>query len=121
MTYDFRHLFGLSLNDLGEGYDYGEALSLVQELAKDQGSRFFASLQGWSYPMSRQEMYSGLLLTQVANALRGEKDEPFRLDWPWPDEPQESVSDEERAIGRARLKAHSAFAQVRAVEAAPSE
>ena len=71
--------------------------------------------------MSRQETYAGLLLTQVAHALRGATAEPFRLDWPWPSEVKEQVSDEERAIGRARLKAHSAFAQVRAVEAAPSE
>lgn len=78
-------------------------------------------MAGWSYPMSRQELYLGGLLQTVSNALRGEKDEPIRLEWPWPSEAKESVSDEERAIGRARLKAHSAFAQVRAVEAAPSE
>ena len=63
--------------------------------------------------MSRQEMYAGLLLTQVANALRGEKDEPFRLDWPWPSEVKEQVSDEERAVLRAQLNAASAFAQKR--------
>ena len=93
----------------------------MQELAKDQGSRFFASLQGWSYPMSRTEMYSGLLLTQVANALRSEKDEPFTLDWPWPSEDQApDMSDEERAVLRAQLNAASAFAQKRTPEAVPS-
>lgn len=72
--------------------------------------------------MSRQEMYAGALLQTVSNALRGEKDEPLKLEWPWPSEDRApDVTDEERATYRAQLKAHSAFAQVRALEAAPSE
>lgn len=100
---------------------YGEALHLVSELQKDQGSHLFASLAGWSYPMSRQEMYSAALLSRVANALRGEKEEPFRVDWPWPDEDHApEITDEERAAYKAQLNAHSAFAQKRTPEAAPS-
>lgn len=72
--------------------------------------------------MSRQEMYSAALLSRVANALRGEKEEPFQVGWPWPDEDRApEITDEERATYKAQLKARSAFAQVRASKVSPSE
>lgn len=81
----------------------------------------FASMAGWAYPMSRMELYAGALLQKVANALRGEKDKPFEVSWPWPDEEQvPDVTAEERAVLEARLRASSALAQVRTPEAAPS-
>lgn len=109
------------MEEIGQGVSFREAVHLIAGLQQDQGSHLFASLAGWSYPMSRQEMYAGVLLQTVSDALRGEKDEPLRLDWPWPDEDQApGVSDEERAVLRAQLNASSTFAQKRAPEAVPS-
>jgi len=109
------------VEEIGQGVSFREAAHLIAGLQHDQGSHLFASLAGWSYPMSRQEFYAGVLLQTVSNALRGEKDEPMRLDWPWPDEDQTpDVSDEERAELRAQLNAASAFAQKRTPEAVAS-
>ncbi|MDQ0735334.1 hypothetical protein [Arthrobacter agilis] len=62
--------------------------------------------------MSREEFYAGMTLLRVHQATRGEKEQPLELDWPWPDAEAE-VTDEERAVLVQRLRASSAFAQIR--------
>lgn len=64
--------------------------------------------------MNRQELYTAGLLARVMNVTRGEDEQHFTPDWPWPDETEEApVSDEERAALTARLNATSAFGQLR--------
>lgn len=71
--------------------------------------------------MSRTEFYAAALLQRVSNALRGEKDEPLVIPWPWPDEDEApNVTGAERAELEARLRASSALAQIRTPEATPS-
>lgn len=78
------------------------------------GSRLFMSISGWSYPMSRADMYAVALLSRVINVTRGKDEKPFLPDWPWPDEPKaEDVTPEERAALVASLKSRSAFGQKR--------
>lgn len=109
------------MEEIGRSVSFREAVHLVAGLQQDQGSHLFASMAGWSYPMSRQELYLGGLLQTVSNALRDEKAEPMRLEWPWPSEDKApEVSDEERATLKAQLNAASAFAQKRTPEAVPS-
>lgn len=91
------------------------------QLQLDIGSHLSMSVAGWSHPMDRQTFYTAALLSQVKNMLRGEKEEPFTPDWPWPDEEEApDVTAEERAVLEARLRASSALAQIRTPEAAPS-
>lgn len=74
------------------------------------------AVNGWAYPMSAAEMYAAALYQQVANMLRGPKDKPLNLGWPWSDEKKpraEEVTAEERADLTATLKATSAFGQIR--------
>jgi hypothetical protein len=99
---------------MGKGYSYGEALALVSELQKDQGSRLHASIAGWKYPMSRSEFYLAGLFAKAINRDRGKDEKPYQLDWPWPDAPTKpDVTDEELADLKAQLRASSAFGQIR--------
>ena len=80
----------------------------------DMGSHLFASINGWSYPMDRQEMYSIALLSRVIAVTRGKDEKPFVPDWPWSAEPEaEDVTPEERAALVAKLRSKSAFGQKR--------
>lgn len=102
---------------MGKAYSYGEAIALVSELQKDQGSRLHTSISGWKYPMSRSEFYLAGLFAKAINRDRAEGEKPFELDWPWPDMPKgPDVTDEERAALKAQLKATSAFGQIRNTE-----
>lgn len=92
-------------------------MALVSELQKDQGSHLYASIAGWKYPMSRTEYYTALSAARAMNRDREEGSEPFKIDWPWPEQPTAPVvTEEERAVLKAQLKASSAFAQYRTPE-----
>ena len=92
-----------------------EAVDLCEQLLLDMGSHLYASASEWSYPMTRQEMFTTALLARVINATAGKGDKPWLPDWPWPDESNvaESVTDEERARLKALLNSRSAFGQKR--------
>lgn len=92
----------------------GEALILIQALAEDTGTRYFAAKAGWSFPASRQEIHQQLMTQWMLNLFRKKKDPVIDLGWPWPDEnAKPKVSAEELTDLRAQLDASSAFSQVR--------
>lgn len=103
---------------MGRSIPYGEAILLVNELLKEQGSHFFAAMAEWNFPLSRSEFYLAGLFSRVVNISRGERDEPLVIDWPWdkPAETEPEVSDDERSVLIARLRASSAIRGVRTPE-----
>ena len=90
------------------------AISLVTGLLNEQGSHLHASVNDWTYPLSMETMFAGVLYVTVKNALLGEGEQPIEMPWPWdkPDTPPE-VTAEERAELQTELNAHSAFGQIR--------
>lgn len=91
-----------------------EAVDLAEQLLLDMGSHLYASIQGWKFPMDRQEMHSVALLARVIGATANKGDKPWIPEWPWPDDPKaDDVTPEERAALKARLKSKSAFGQKR--------
>lgn len=91
-----------------------EAVDLLEQLLLDMGSHLSASVAGWSFPMSRSEMYDAALLATVINITKGKGDKRFLPDWPWSDKPKaEDVTPEERTVLRAQLQSKSAFGQKR--------
>ncbi|WP_420179689.1 hypothetical protein [Paenarthrobacter sp. TA1.8] len=91
-----------------------EAVELAEQIALDMGSRLFAALAGWSFPMTRGEMMATASFTREFNANRDKDTPPFVPDWPWPTEaPVEEVTPEERARAEAQLRQYSAFGQIR--------
>lgn len=105
------------MDDIGNGLSFGEAIALVTELQKDQGSRLHASIAGWKYPMSRSEFYLAGMFSRAINRDLEEGSKPFELEWPWPEvKAIADVTDEERAELKASLRARSAFGQIRNTE-----
>lgn len=90
-------------------------MALVNELQKDQGSRLYASIAGWEYPMSRTEYYAAGMFVKLANMHRPEGSTPINIHWPFPLSKARGadVTDEEREALTAKLRATSAFGQIR--------
>lgn len=110
LRFDFRDRFGLSLDDAGDGYTFGEALDLVRELVDEQGTRSHAAVRGWAYALSTTNQTLQHLLELYAAVHRDTKKQPkpMSLGWPWPE--QADVTEEEREALTQQLIARSALA-----------
>lgn len=87
---------------------------MVKGLLNEQGTHLHAAVEGWSYPMSMDTMFAGVLYITVKNALLGEGEKPVEMPWPWDAaETAPEVTDEERTTLQTELNAHSAFGQIR--------
>lgn len=74
---DLRQAFGLSIDDMGEGFSWGEAWELVQGLAMEPGTRMHAALVGWEWPLSRADQVAMLLVDiQGRQKIKGWKPLP---------------------------------------------
>ncbi|WP_394254705.1 hypothetical protein [Pseudoclavibacter helvolus] len=106
---DFRKLH-LAWSDVGRAITWGEAMSLVYELARDTGSHLFASIKGYSYVASLPEIASMLLLEHEKSKYREEGQEPYKFSMPFSrGDEKPVVSPEERAAGKAELAKRSVF------------
>ncbi len=108
LRFDFRDRFGLSLDDAGDGYTFGEAIDLTLELLDEQGTRSHAAVRGWSYPLSWSSQMLQHLVEINARWWRPTGSPPLSLGWPWPQ--QSDVTDEEREALTQQLIARSALA-----------
>ena len=109
-------VYSTSINDVGPaGPIYpGEAIHLLKGLAEDTGTRYFAALADWRFPLSRQQMNQQLLTEWALNLFKDEG-KTVDLGWPWPDREAKPVVSAEEMVGyRAELAASSAFGQIRA-------
>lgn len=87
------------MSGIGDVMSYGEAWGHVQILLRDPSSWLFASVAGWSYPVSRE----WLALRLVHGAW---VDRPMPGPWEAPDEPSASMSveDYERMMAAHRAQ-----------------
>lgn len=110
LRFDFRDRFGLSLDDAGDGYTFGEAIDLALELLDEQGTRSHAAVRGWAYALSTTEQMLQHLVEMYAAWHRDTKKQPqpVTFGWPWPVE--SGVTDEEREALTQQLIARSALA-----------
>ncbi|MGL3804722.1 hypothetical protein ACSYDW_01355 [Paeniglutamicibacter sp. R2-26] len=89
---------------------YGEAVHLVEQLQLDHGSHLTMSINNWTYPASRMDLYQMATFAKLVNIHKNEDDPIFTLEWPWPSENAvPEVTAEERADARADLARNSAF------------
>lgn len=84
--YDWRTRFGLPLTVVG-GWEmsYGEAYRLTKELAVEPGSRVFAAVSGWAYPMSREALVTADLIDVIARAMFQRVHTTYPRPWDGPD------------------------------------
>ncbi len=110
LRFDFRDRFGLSLDDIGTTYTYGEAFDLVDGLRATRGTHTHAAAARWKYPMTRAEISLQTIEISFANVHRDVKvhPQPFTADWPWPGE--DDVTPEEREALTEQLIRRSALA-----------
>lgn len=103
---------------MGLSYSYEEAADLLEELTKELDSHLTASILGWKYAASRQEIYAAGTFARVVSATRGKGEKPVTIDLPWDTEPAAAdVTPEEREALTKQLRARSAFGQMRNTEA----
>ncbi|MCO4276132.1 hypothetical protein NG701_17160 [Pseudarthrobacter sp. HLT3-5] len=99
---------------MGLSYSYEEAADLIEGLTQELDSHLTASILGWKYAASRQEIYAAGTFARVVNATRGKGDKPIQIDLPWDTEPKAAdVTPEERQALTKQLRAMSAFGQLR--------
>ncbi len=108
LRFDFRDRFGLSLDDAGDRYSFGEAIDLTLELLETQGTRSHAAVRRWSYPLSHADAMLQHLVELEARWWKAKGSPPLSLGWPWPQE--SDVTDEERERLTQQLIARSALA-----------
>lgn len=89
---------------------WGESVRLFEQLQTDPGSRVFAALAEWEYPLSRAEIDQRSLLEVYLRAHHDPKKGTFKpLRWPWPN------PDEERTrYGTTHLTQEEVWAALRA-------
>ena len=98
--------------DPGVSMPWGECVRLFAVLREEPGSRVFAALAGWDYPLSREAIDTRSLLEVYLRSHHDKKRGRFKpLDWPWPDRsksrPRPTVSPEV-AIAALRQAGHTA-------------
>lgn len=110
LRFDFRDRFGLSLDDAGDRYSFGEAIDLTLELLAEQGTRSHAAVRGWAYPLSLTDQWLQQMVEILGAVHRDTKKQPqpITFGWPWPQE--SDVTDEEREALTQQLIARSALA-----------
>lgn len=100
----------MCLDDVGDAFTYGEAIDLVEALVDEPGTRLYAAVRRWEFPMSRLERDMRLLTESYLEVHRDKKKrtQPVDLGWPYPAE--ELVTDEEREALTQQLIRRSALA-----------
>jgi hypothetical protein len=81
-TYDFRHRFNLSLEDIGVKITWYEAIRLTSILLKDPSSWVQASMSEWDYPVSRDWIALSHLYDLLAMVNSKRKPKPYPTPWP---------------------------------------
>lgn len=113
MTFDLRHLCGVSVNDIGGSVKYGEAIALVDQIMAHDGSHLRSKISGFNRPASTAEVIAMIHAEAYVNAHLGEDATPIVLPRPWDPAPSaEDVTPEERADLAAQLKRRSAFREI---------
>lgn len=110
LTHDFRAEYGISIDDVGEAYSWGETDRLIESLKREQGSHLFADLRGWAYSMTRAEHLLVGLYNAFAVVNHNKKSGQAAPKWPTPfdgdtapESPDDIDDDEARRILSATL------------------
>ena len=84
LAYDFRSRFGLSIDSIGDGVTYREALLLVSVLVRDPSSWTQAAWSGWEYPVTREWIVASHTydLHASINTGKGKKPKPYPNPFP---------------------------------------
>ncbi len=109
LRFDFRHTFGLCLDDVGDTITWGEAVDLVEELQRDTGSHLFASIAGYKWAASMADIATILLANRAIN--EGTRGTPVMLPLPIGGEPKpvDSATPDETNAALEYLRTSSAF------------
>ncbi len=82
-VYDFRHRFGLGLNDLGTTVPWDEVVYLVSVLIRDPSSWLQTSINNWHHPVSYE--WAALAAQYDLHAQVNSKRKPKPYPRPWKD------------------------------------
>ena len=82
-VYDFRHRFGLGLDDLGKTVPWTEVVYLVAVLIRDPSSWLQTSINDWHHPISYE--WAALAATYDLHAQVHSKRKPKPYPRPWKD------------------------------------
>jgi hypothetical protein len=95
LAYDFRTRFQLSIDDIGRGITWREAVLLISVLIRDPASWLQAAWSGWDYPVSREWIVSSHLWDLLAsvNSGKGRKPKPYPNPFPSKDQSRSGKTD----------------------------
>lgn len=103
-VYDFRHRFGLGLDDLGSRVPWTEVVYLVSVLVRDPSSWLQTSLNGWHHPVSYE--WAALAAQYDLHAQVNSKRKPKPYPRPWD-------NTREKRKGTARADAREILARAK--------
>ena len=96
LAFDFRHLLGISITDIGGQIPWDEAVDLVEQLGRHPGSHYWSSKQGFTRVTDWIELSSMLTAQTAMNLTREKGSEPVRLPIPVRDPAEVVIDPEER-------------------------
>ena len=79
--YDWRNRFHIALASVGRSMSWGEAYRLTRMLANDPGSQVFASLAGWSHPVTREWIVAADHRDSTEFGRAGRRARPYPRPW----------------------------------------
>lgn len=80
-VYDFRHRFGIGLNDLGTTVPWAEVVYLVSVLLRDPSSWLQVSINQWHHPISYEWAQHAATYDLLAQVHSKRKPKPYPRPW----------------------------------------
>lgn len=100
-VYDFRHRFGLGIQDLGATIPWNEVIALMAVLLTDPTSWLQTARNGWSHPISYEWTVSAATYDLLAQVNSKRKPKPWPR--PWPSGGEKKIGKRTRKDARAIL------------------
>lgn len=80
-VYDFRHRFGVGLDDLGESIPWSEVLLILTVLLRDPTSWLHTSVAKWHHPISFEWTVGVATYDLLAQVYSKRKPKPYPRPW----------------------------------------
>ena len=99
---DFRSVFGISAEDVGETISYTEAIYLIEALMKDTSTRFFAAKAKWDHPVSQEWILFSHLYDRFVETNTRKGTKAKRYPRPWKDPSIRKIGNKSIPLSRAK-------------------
>jgi hypothetical protein len=80
-VYDFRHRFGVGLDDIGTTLPWGEVLLLLNVLLRDPSSWLQTSVSKWHHPVTYEWATTAATYDLLAQVHSKRKPKPYPRPW----------------------------------------